>query len=173
MNDKLASDARAPSHSVRSCLRDFKKHRFRDVGVRQFRDVVFVSMPVGRKTCLLDLSSTWFSFLWLFPSVVVLVHSLFDAVTSCVQDGKMRVVAAFHFAKSWPPRPQEPQHRTILMVWCLFCCAHQEPNTQASSISADVQHATLHLNFSDSRAHWLLFHLATSSMLRRSIGVSV
>ena len=102
-----------PRHILSGRVCATSKTPFRDVGVRQFRDVVLVIMPVGRKTCLLDLSSTWFSFLWLFPSVVVLVHSLFDAVTSCVQVGKMRLAAAFHFAKSWPPRPQEPQHRTI------------------------------------------------------------
>ena len=50
------------------------KAPLRDVGVQQFRHVVFVS--VGRVNCLLGLSSMCYSFLSLFRSVLVLVHSV-------------------------------------------------------------------------------------------------
>ena len=52
------------------------KTPLRDVGLHQFRHVVFVPVPVGRINCLLDLSSMWVAFLSLFRSGLVLVHSV-------------------------------------------------------------------------------------------------
>ena len=74
-NESLASDVRAPSHCVRSCLRDLENTALR-CGLAPILLVLFVPVPVGRINCLLDLSSTWFSSLSLFRSGLVLVHSV-------------------------------------------------------------------------------------------------
>ena len=74
-NESLASDVRAPSHCVRSCLRDLENTALR-CGLAPILLVLFVPVPVGRINCLLDLSSMWVSFLSLFRSGLVLVHSV-------------------------------------------------------------------------------------------------
>ena len=69
----LRSDAKLTQNSTTFCQVVFArlpKHHF----VQQFRHVVFVS--VGRKNCLLGLSSMCYSFLSLFRSVLVLIHSV-------------------------------------------------------------------------------------------------
>ena len=74
-NGSLASDVRAPSHCVRACLRDLENTASR-CGLTPVLLVLFVPVPVGRKNCLLDLSSMWVSFLSMFRSGLVLVHSV-------------------------------------------------------------------------------------------------
>ena len=74
-NESLASDASAPSHCVRLCLRDLENTALRCERTPILL-VLFVPVPVGRINCLLDLSSVWVSFLSLFRSGLVLVHSV-------------------------------------------------------------------------------------------------
>ena len=73
----LRSDAKTHAkqdHILSGRVCATSKAPLRDVGVQQFRHVVFVS--VGRINCLLGLSSMCYSFLSLFRSVLVLVHSV-------------------------------------------------------------------------------------------------
>ena len=173
VNDRLASDVRVPSHSVRSCLRDFQNIASR-CGCIQFRHVVFVSMPVGREQlyswiCLQrgflfcgcsDL--VWFLFILFSP---------FDSAFLCAGWQDVASFAAFRFEKLRPAvfSSDVMQHAERFDCVVSVLLAHIRNRTsQAWSMSEDGQHATLHVNFADSRARWLFLDLATSSKLRRS-----
>ena len=116
------------SCSVTFCQVVFARHPktpLRHVGVHHFRHVVFVSMPVGRINCLLDLSSTWLSFLWLFRSV-------FGSCPSCsahLTQRRFDVQVGMMSRRLPHSVSQNHGHRVVkycntlndLMVWCLFC----------------------------------------------------
>ena len=123
-NGSLASDVRAPSHCVRSCLWDLENTASR-CGLAPILLVLFVPVPVGRINCLLDLSSTWLSFLWLFRSV-------FGSCPSCsahltqrrfdVQVGKMLRRLPHSVSKNHGRRVLKCFNTlNDLIVWCLFC----------------------------------------------------
>ena len=114
-----------PRHICQVVFARRQKTPLRDVGAHQFRHVVFVSMPVGRKQlyswiCLQRgfLFCGCSDLCWLLN----ILFSPFDEVTLCVQVGRM--------LRRLPHSVQQNDGRCVrkycntlndFIVWCLFC----------------------------------------------------